>query len=89
MKAFSSTAIDEVVELLRPRYDLIVFDMPSTDEGSLGLRLAELMDGVLMVVEAERACSEVARRARQILARNGVNVLGAVLNKERNHGRAR
>ncbi len=89
LKAFGSSAIDEAVELLRSHYDLIVFDMPSTDEHSLGLRLAELMDGVLLVVEAERARSEVARRATQILDRNGVKVLGAVLNKERNHGRAR
>jgi capsular exopolysaccharide synthesis family protein len=89
MKAFASAAIDEVIGLLRPHYGLIVFDMPPTDDNSLGLRLAELMDGVLMVVEAERACQETASRATQILNRNGVNVLGAVLNKERNQGRAR
>lgn len=88
-KTLDSPAIDEVVELLRPHHDLIVFDMPPATEANPGLRLAETLDGVLLVLESERVSMDAARHSRQILEWNGAPVLGVVLNKERNQRWAR
>jgi Mrp family chromosome partitioning ATPase len=72
-----------VIDGLKENYDLLVFDAPPSGEGGLGVALARLMDGVLVVVEAERVSREVVQRTIEDLQRAQVNVLGAVLNKRR------
>jgi Mrp family chromosome partitioning ATPase len=47
--------------------------------------LAEKMDGVILVVEAERTKAEVVRKIRKDLESTGVNILGVVLNKKKNY----
>jgi Mrp family chromosome partitioning ATPase len=42
--------------------------------------LAELMDGVLLVVEADRGSWEDARRVRDFLSHSKVRLAGTVLN---------
>ncbi|MCA9156787.1 MAG: CpsD/CapB family tyrosine-protein kinase [Planctomycetales bacterium] len=64
-------------------YDLIVFDMCESAEAGPSLSLSSLLEGVLLVIEAERVRWEVALRVKELLVRSGVNVLGAVLNKRR------
>jgi len=82
--AYDSPALPAVVEALRPDFDLIVFDMPAV-QGSPVNRLAGLLDGVLLVVEAERVRWEVSRRGKEQLARANARLLGAVLVKRRHH----
>jgi len=43
------------------------------------------MDGVILVVEAERTKAEVIRKIRKDLEATGVNILGVVLNKKRSY----
>lgn len=64
-------------------YDLIVFDLCESAEAGPSLSLSSLLEGVLLVIEAERVRWEVALRVKELLIRSGVNVLGAVLNKRR------
>lgn len=64
-------------------YDLIVFDLCESAEAGPSLSLSSLLEGVLLVIEAERVRWEVAFRVKELLVRSGVNVLGAVLNKRR------
>jgi len=47
--------------------------------------LADKVDGVILVVEAERTKAEVVRKIRKELESAGVNILGVVLNKKRNY----
>ena len=63
----------------------MVFDMPAAGRLGFLVRLASLVDGVLLVVEAERVRWEVARRPIEQLTRANVHLLGAVLNKRRQH----
>lgn len=84
-KAFDTGGIGSVIGTLAQEYKLIVFDMPPAGEQSAGLRLAGRLDAVVIVVEAERVCYEVARRTRQLLERAGASVRGAVLNKRRDY----
>jgi capsular exopolysaccharide synthesis family protein len=82
---YDSTNICSVVEMLETRFDLIVFDMPAVEEASSITRLASRLDGVLLVIEAERVGSDVVSRASRFLSQANVHLLGAVLNKRRSN----
>jgi len=79
--AYDSGDLPGIVEILEARFDLVVFDLPAVSKASSAARLAALLDGVLMVVEADRVPSVVARKVRHFLAHSNVHLLGGVLNK--------
>jgi capsular exopolysaccharide synthesis family protein len=70
---------------LKVSFDSIVFDLPPAESTSLALPLAGLLDGVVLVIEAERVPLETARRARDLLAQSRAVLSGVVLNKRREH----
>jgi len=65
------------------QYSFVVFDVPSVNQGTSTARLASLVDGVILVTEAERIRAEVAQRTKELLLDAKANVLGVVLNKRR------
>lgn len=73
-----------LVEELRAEFDLVLFDLPPLNQGK-PIRMGSLLDGALLVVEAEKVQWEVAQRATTSLHAAGVNLLGAVMNKRRQH----
>jgi capsular exopolysaccharide synthesis family protein len=81
--AYDSSDVAVVVEKLERRFDLVVFDMPAVGESNSVTRLASRLDGILLVVEADRVGSAAARRTSKALSQAGVHLLGAVLNKRR------
>jgi Mrp family chromosome partitioning ATPase len=81
--SYMPTALAALVAELRKRYATIVFDLPSAEECSPSIVLGGALDGVLLVVEAERIQDELARRATLRLQEANVVILGAVLNKRR------
>jgi capsular exopolysaccharide synthesis family protein len=64
-------------------YDLAVFDLPPLGQTNDPARLAALLDGVVLVVEAELIHRDEVCRANELLARFGARPLGVVLNKFR------
>ncbi len=72
------------VQELREKYDLVIVDLPAVARG-VPTGFGALLDGVVLVVEAERVRWEVAQRATASLTSAGVNLLGAVLNKREQH----
>ena len=80
-----SAAMPELMDDLRAAFDLVVFDLPPCDMTSDTLAVAEQLDGVCLVVEAERVRAEVAQRAKDLLLRGGAHLVGAVLNKQPRH----
>ena len=66
----------------KSRYDYIVFSMPSISRSSLIMELANKVDEVILVVEAERIRREVIARLLSDLLHSGITVFGAVLNKQ-------
>ncbi len=79
-----SPNLPRLVDDLREEFDLVLFDLPSLNHGRPN-RLGTLLDGVLLVVEAEKVQWESAQRSTSSLQAGGVNLLGAVLNKRRQH----
>jgi len=84
-QVYDPGGLAEMLDVFKGLFKLVVFDMPPAGQSGLAVRLASLMDGVLLVVEAERIRWEVARRATEELRRSRVPLLGAVLNKQRQH----
>ncbi len=75
-----SRKMEQVITALKARADVILFDAPPivsvTDATVLGTKV----DGVLLVVCAGRTRREHAQRAKDLLERVHVRIVGAVLN---------
>ncbi len=69
-----------VIEALLARADIVLFDAPPviavTDAAVLGAKT----DGILLVINAGQTRRDHAQRARELLAKVKVRVIGAVLN---------
>jgi Mrp family chromosome partitioning ATPase len=72
--------VDELLRELERDFDFIVVDLPRADS-SLCFAVAEMLDGLLLVVEAQRTDGEAAARATQRLGHANATVLGVILNK--------
>jgi MinD-like ATPase involved in chromosome partitioning or flagellar assembly len=74
-----------VVDELKRHFKLLVIDIPTPTEFNGSVLLAAELDGVVLVIEAERADGRAALRTKQLLTSADANVLGVVLNKRRQH----
>jgi capsular exopolysaccharide synthesis family protein len=76
----TSPRFDELLGLLRERYDFVIVDTPPllavTDPSVVAARV----DGVLLTLRRNKNDRPTAERARQILTTLGANVLGVVVN---------
>jgi protein-tyrosine kinase len=80
---FLSASIDSFWNLLRHRFDLIVIDSPPLTQSQDGLSIAPKVDGVVIVIEAERTRWTVAESVKKRIGKMGGNILGIVFNKRR------
>lgn len=74
-----SCRMEEVIAALKERADVVLFDAPPVVGVSDAVVLGSRVDGVLLVVRAGRTRREQVRRARGLLERVGVRIVGAVL----------
>jgi Mrp family chromosome partitioning ATPase len=81
---FSSPTLGRLMQELKEEYSLILLDLPSFGLGVPG-GVSKLVDGLLLVLESEKVRWEVARRTATSLTSAGVNLLGAVMNKQQYH----
>jgi non-specific protein-tyrosine kinase len=68
---------------LKHVFHLVIFDLPPARELTTCFAMASQLDGVLLVIEAEKSRRDAARRTVQLLARVDAKVLGVVFNKVR------
>ncbi len=73
-----------LIETLKLEYSWVLFDLPIVSECHFPTLISSL-DGILLVVEAERLRRQVVMRAKQQLENNDANVLGVVFNKRQYH----
>jgi len=66
---------------MRKDFSYILVDAPPINAYGDASLFGRMADGVVMVLEANRTRRESAQKAKRILDRAGVTVLGAVLNK--------
>ena len=81
----ASSAFAELLAELRQQFELILVDLPPARPEEPLLPWMSHLDGVLLVLEAERVDEESARRSISALRAGGANLWGAVLNKQRDY----
>ena len=78
-------AIARALPALKLEYNHIIFDLPAVQDHAPAMQIAGLMDGVIMVVEAEKTRWEVANRAKEDLLQANSKLIGVILNKRQMH----
>lgn len=81
----ASHRFGEMLEEIRQRFDLVLFDAPPVNMSSEALAFARVSDGVVLVVEAESTRWQVVKRAKSGIERAGGRVIGVILSKTRHH----
>ena len=79
------SGIDDLLEKLRTRFDFIFIDSPPENVFSIGLATSTSVNGVILVLDAEKTCLDAAKHITDKITKNGGKVLGVVVNKQRNH----
>ena len=72
-------------ENIKQQFDLILIDSPPATTSSDGLTISSMVDGVVLVLEAEKTRWPLAKSIKDKIIRNGGKVLGIVFNKRRHH----
>ena len=75
--------MSSVINSLKNECDYLVIDAQPIRESTSAMYLARLVDGVILVVEAERLRWEVVKQVKDDLEDSKARVLGVVLNKRR------
>jgi protein-tyrosine kinase len=70
-------------DALKQRFDLIIVDSPPAMMFPDGPSLVSHVDGVVLVVEAEKTRWHVALSAKERIIKSGGNILGTVFNKQK------
>jgi len=71
----------DCIDLLRGEFDYTIIDCPSLGESGDVLSIAPFVDGIILVVEANRTRREQPRVAEQQISAAGGTFLGYILNK--------
>jgi len=74
-----SKRMDEVIAVLKARADIVLFDAPPVAAVTDAALLASKLDGVLLVVSAGQTKREHALRAKELLEKINVRLVGTVL----------
>jgi capsular exopolysaccharide synthesis family protein len=80
LRYFESHVLDTMMERLREVFDIVIFDCAPLSHGAETFLLAKRLDGLLMVLAAEKTRWESGARLVQQLRAEKINVLGAALN---------
>jgi Mrp family chromosome partitioning ATPase len=70
---------------MRSDFDHLIFDGGSLATSPDSLLVASKVDGVILIVQAERTDPETVREASNQLRAAGANLLGVVLNRRRDY----
>ena len=80
---YASEGLEDLIRALDHRYSIVIFDAPAMRAHRDTEILAPLVDGVLLVIEAERVIYEIIERARDRIVAAGGKIIGAALNRRR------
>lgn len=75
-----SHRMEEIIARLRSEADYVLFDTPPVVAVTDAAVLATKVDGVVLVIQANRTKRDVAQRAKAQLEKVGANLIGVVLN---------
>jgi len=77
-----SDKMGELIQHLKGLVDIILFDSAPVISSSDSLVLCPYVDGVILVIEAEKTQREIVQRAQTYITSTKAKILGVVLNKK-------
>jgi tyrosine-protein kinase Etk/Wzc len=72
--------MDNLLNEMKSRYEFIILDSPPVISVTDALILGSKVDGVFMVLKSGETSLEAALRAKEILEKSGIKIIGAILN---------
>jgi Mrp family chromosome partitioning ATPase len=84
-EVFEGRAIELLLDELKQKFDFIIFDAAPVIEFPDSYALAPKVDGIILVVGAEKTSVDEAQRAKRNIEQAGGRLLGIVLNRRKNH----
>ena len=78
-------AFDAFAQGVGQTYDLLVVDSSPVRKTNDGLLLSPMMDGIVLIVEANKTMSDSAEEIKNRILSSGGNLLGVVLSRERHY----
>jgi len=82
---FESEFFDLLIDQMKIQTDWVLFDSPPLNSSSASIALAGKVDGIVLVIQAEKTRWEVVQESKERLEKGGGRILGVVLNKRRFH----
>ena len=80
-----SSGIKEFWEEMKQLFDLVLVDSAPAATSPDGITLSRFVDGVVLVLEADKTRKPVVENLKNRIVQNGGNLLGMVFNKRRYH----
>jgi len=77
----SSISMNNLLEELKIKYDIVIIDSPPLGTFSDGQILSTKVDGTILVVKAGESKIEAVKEAKNLLNKVGANIIGVVINK--------
>jgi Mrp family chromosome partitioning ATPase len=75
-----------VIRCLKERlYRFVLFDTAPVTDTHVALRICHMMDGVILVIDADKTDRAAVARATQMLNRGVDRTLGVVFNRKRSY----
>jgi protein-tyrosine kinase len=84
-EVFEGVAIDEFLADVKRRFDFVIIDGAPVLDFPDAHALAPKVDGLILVVEADKTPVDDAQRAKRVVEEAGGRLLGVVLNRQRDH----
>lgn len=78
-----SETMKDLLSLVKERYEFVLVDTPPIIAVTDAAVLAPNIDGVVLVIESGRNDREIILKAKSLMNRVGVNLIGAILNNVR------
>ena len=77
---FSNGKMEKILSVLKEKFDYIIIDTPPAT-GAIDIQIVgKMVDGVLLVVRNDKVKLSVVKSVVKQLERNGISIIGAVLN---------
>jgi len=82
---FGSIHFVKTLQSMREKFHYVIFDVPPVTIYTESIVIASKVDGVILVLQADKTRQQVALRAKQEMENAGANILGVILNKRKHY----
>lgn len=80
-----SESLKDLMNAARKHFELVVLGGDNMLAGGASSVFSDLVDGTILVMEAEKTRAPVARKLKQAVEDGGGEVIGAILNRRKHH----